>query len=58
MLAGVAIGVFKNPEDAVKKCVQIADKTVPIKENTEKYAELFKDYKRIADALLPIYRER
>ena len=58
MLAGVAVGIFKDPSDAAKKCVKQVTVTTPIKENTEKYAELFKDYKRIADALLPIYQER
>ncbi|MBO5726455.1 MAG: xylulokinase, partial [Clostridia bacterium] len=58
MLAGVAVGIFENPSDAAKKCVKQVAVTTPIKENTEKYAELFKDYKRIADALLPIYQER
>lgn len=58
MLAGVAVGIFNSPSDAAEKCVKQVSVTTPIKENTEKYAELFKNYKRIADALLPIYQER
>ena len=58
MLAGVAMGVFRDPEDAVLKCVKEVDITYPNPENTEKYRKVFGDYKRIHDALAPIYRER
>ncbi len=58
MLAGIAVGVFKDPQDAVFKCVKEADITYPNPENTEKYREVFKSYKKIHDALAPIYNER
>lgn len=58
MLAGIAAGVFKDAEDAVKKCVKQADITYPNPENTPKYREVFKVYKKIHDALAPIYSER
>lgn len=58
MLAGIAVGVFKDPEDAVKKCVKEVDITYPNKENTKKYNEIFKEYKKIHDALAPIYDAR
>lgn len=58
MLAGIAAGVFKDPADAVAHCVREKDITVPHLENTAKYAKLFEDYKRIHDALAPIYQER
>lgn len=58
MLAGVAMGVFRDPEDAVLKCVKEVDITYPNPENTDKYRKVFEDYKRIHDALAPIYRER
>ena len=51
MLAGVAIGVFNSPEDAVAKCVKQKRTVVPNPENTVRYAEIFEKYKRIADAL-------
>ena len=51
MLAGVAIGVFNSPEDAVAKCVKQKRTVVPNPENTARYAEIFEKYKRIADAL-------
>ena len=58
MLAGIAAGVFENPKDAVLKCVKEDTVTVPNLENTKKYREIFNTYKRIHDALAPIYRER
>ena len=58
MLAGIAVGVFKDAKDAVKKCVKVNDTVVPNPENTAKYAELFKTYERVHDALAPIYKER
>ncbi len=58
MLAGVAVGVFENEIDAVKKCVKHKDVTVPNPENTGKYRNLFGEYKKIHDALAPIYDAR
>lgn len=58
MLAGVAVGIFKNPEDAVEKCVKEKDTVIPNPENTEKYEKLFEEYKAIHDALAPIYNKK
>lgn len=58
MLAGIAVGVFKDAKEAVKKCVKVMDTVIPNPENTAKYAEIFKTYKKVHDALAPIYRER
>ncbi len=58
MLAGIAMGVFKSPCDAVEKCVKFKSVTTPNPENTKKYREIFKEYKKIHDALAPIYSER
>ena len=55
MLAGIAVGVFKSPEQAVSKCNKIVSKTVPNSENTSRYKELFKKFKAIQKALEPIY---
>lgn len=57
MLAGVAVGIFKSLKEAVQKCSVIVSVTEPIKENTEKYKELFKSYKDIHDALMPVYHK-
>lgn len=58
MLAGVATGVFSSAEDAAQKCVKREDITTPNKENTEKYRKVFEEYKKIHDALAPIYDAR
>ncbi len=58
MLAGVAVGVFKDVNDAVKKCVKHVDITYPNIDNTKKYRKVFEQYKKIHDALAPIYAER
>ncbi len=58
MLAGIAVGVFADAEDAVKTCVKEKDITYPNPENTVKYRKVFNLYKKIHDALAPIYSER
>ena len=58
MLAGVACGVFKDAEEAAAKCVKEVDTVYPNPENTVKYRKLYEEYKKIHDALAPIYRER
>jgi len=58
MLAGIAVGVFKDANDAVFKCVKSVDVVVPNPENTNKYREVFSYYKKIHDALAPLYEER
>lgn len=55
MLAGVAAGVFDDLSDALKKCSKVVSTTAPIAENSEIYAEIFKKYKQIHDALAPVY---
>ncbi len=58
MLAGIAAGVFESPQDAVQRCVKFVTETKPNPENTAKYQEIFKEYKKIHDALAPIYQDR
>ena len=58
MLAGLAVGVFATPSEAVNKCIKEVSVTHPIPENTEKYQKLFEEYVRIHDALAPIYDAR
>ncbi|MBR4173179.1 MAG: xylulokinase, partial [Clostridia bacterium] len=55
MLAGIAVGIFQNPKNALEKCNAVVSKTSPSIENTAKYRELFKKYKAIQKALEPIY---
>lgn len=58
MLAGIAAGVFTSPKDAAEKCVKAKDIVTPNPENTAKYLDIFKEYKKIHDALAPIYQGR
>ena len=58
MTAGVATGVFPSFEEAVEKCSEKVSETLPNEENHKKYLELYKDYKKIHDALAPIYQNR
>ena len=58
MLAGIAVGIFKDAKTAAELCVKVKYTVYPNKENTEKYGVIFDEYKRIHDALAPIYKER
>ena len=55
MLAGIAAGMFDGFDDAVKKCVRTVGTITPSKENTKLYAALYEKYRRVHDALAPIY---
>ena len=55
MLAGIAVGIFESPKTAVKLCIKERDIVHPNPENTARYARVFEDYKKIHDALAPIY---
>lgn len=57
MLAGIAVGVFQSPEEAVNKCIHVNCCVRPCGEEYALYSELFERYVRIHDALAPIYRE-
>ncbi|MBR6727048.1 MAG: hypothetical protein IKM08_02540 [Clostridia bacterium] len=58
MLAGVAIGIFESPLAAVQKCIRRKCTVHPDAAHTAEYARIFTHYKRIADALAPIYHEK
>ena len=55
MLAGVAVGLFGGYDQAVAHCVRTVRTLTPNEENTKRYAELYKTYRRVHDALAPIY---
>ena len=57
MLAGVAVGVFRDHADAVARCVKEQDVTLPDPEGVDFYNERFKLYKEIQAALAPIYHK-
>ena len=55
MLAGVAVGLFGGYDQAVAHCVRTVRTVTPNEENTKRYAELYRIYRRVHDALAPIY---
>ena len=57
MLAGVASGVFSSYEDSVEKCVHKDINITPDPHNRNVYERGFRLYKKIHDALAPIYKE-
>ena len=57
MLAGIKLGLFENPVDAVNKCNKTISETLPNMENNAKYEKLFKKYKASQKALEVIYNE-
>ncbi len=58
LLAGAGIGVFSDVKDAVAKCLHIDRTIVPDPSAAAKYDHLFTCYRRIHDALEPVYRMR
>ena len=56
LLAGVGIGLFADVRDAVAKCLRV-DRTIePDAAAAAEYDHLFGCYRRIHDALAPVYR--
>ena len=56
LLAGTGVGVFADVRDAVAKCLNV-DRTIqPDAAAAAKYDHLFTCYRRIHDALAPVYR--
>ena len=57
LLAGTGIGLFENSADAVHKCLRIDRNLTPDPVLAEQYGRLFRKYRRIHDALAPIYAD-
>ena len=58
LLAGTGIGVFKDEKEAVAKCLHV-DRTIePDSKAALAYDHLFTCYRRIHDALAPVYTQR
>lgn len=55
MLAGVTAGLWDSAKDAVASCNETVLETLPDMNNNAIYAEQFKKYKAVHDALAPIY---
>lgn len=54
MLTGVAIGVYRDLEDAATHMVQTVDTYEPRAEYHERYMEIYENYKKIYDAVRPL----
>ena len=58
LLAGTGIGVFKDVKEAVRTCLHV-DRTIePDPKAALEYDHLFTCYRRIHDALAPVYTQR
>jgi len=58
LLAGCGIGIFGSPKEAVAQCLRV-DRTVePDRDSAARYDNLFTCYRRIHDALAPVYAQR
>lgn len=57
MFAGVAAGFWKTPKDALNVCNETVSETVPDAKNHALYKKVFERYKKVHDALAPIYNE-
>src|SRR5271157_228007 len=55
--AGVAVGVFKDHAEGVKRMVKIGREQTPIQENVPKYDQLYKIYKDLIKAAWSIWEE-
>jgi xylulokinase len=55
LLAGTGAGIFSDVKDAVAKCLKISREIAPNPASAARYAELFKRYRAIHDALAPVY---
>ena len=56
LLAGVGIGLFADVKEAVRKCLHLGRTIEPDPATAAKYDILFTCYRRIHDALAPVYR--
>ena len=57
MLAGIKMGFWSDPQDALSHCNADRSVTLPNEENHALYAKLYQKYKRVHDALAPLYHE-
>ena len=55
MLAGVTAGVFRDCITAAKTCGKVVSETKPDMHRHEEYLKIFEKYKKVHDALAPVY---
>ena len=58
MCAGIYAGFFEDFDSASAVCKKVVGTTEPIRENTEKYAKIYKKYKKISDFLVELANEK
>ena len=58
LLAGTGIGLFKDVKEAVAKCLHLGRTIEPDPKAALEYDHLFTCYRRIHDALAPVYTQR
>ena len=58
LLAGTGAGVFTDSREAVLKCLKCDRTLTPDPELADFYRQRFKTYRRIHDALAPVYAEK
>ena len=58
LLAGTGIGVFADVKEAVAKCLHLSRTIKPDPSTAAAYDHLFTCYRRIHDALAPVYTQR
>ncbi len=57
LLAGAGIGIFAGVREAVAQCLKFDREVKPQPDVAAEYARLFAHYRRIHDALAPVYAE-
>ena len=58
ILAGIAVGGFKSPEAAKAAMIKEGRTYEPDKEKHKKYAERYKRYEKIYEAVRPLLQEK
>ena len=57
ILASVGCGLYNTVDEACEHLIKITDKSLPIKENVEKYNKLYKVYASLYDCLKESFKE-
>jgi xylulokinase len=52
ILGAIGVGIYENPSDAVANMVEVAYTLKPIKENVEKYNEVYQVYRALYQSLI------
>jgi len=54
MMTGIALGIFKDLDDAASHMIEVKKTYEPRKEYHEKYMEIFARYEKLYDAVRPL----